>query len=102
MAFGVSQSTSTESEAINLPLYNLQKIMNSDSLPSDIEEELSKSEPNEYARALARDKIRRFGDAIQPHTKEGGNPHYIGYSHEAVNPELLSEWKKDVQWVNLV
>ena len=95
MAANRGSSNLTGSEGIRLPLYDLQRSYNPDDLPTEIEEELSKLP--EFMRAKARDKIRRFRDAIQPHTDEGGDGHYIGRFNEAVDPELLTAWKKDVQ-----
>ncbi|CAK4031897.1 hypothetical protein DOTSEDRAFT_73705 [Lecanosticta acicola] len=37
-------------------------------------------------------KIDKFGDAVQPHTDEGGEPYFIGDAYQDINPVFASEW----------
>lgn len=38
-------------------------------------------------------KVKEYGDAIQPHTDEGGEAYYIGDAYEAVKAKWADEWR---------
>lgn len=38
-------------------------------------------------------KVVEYGDAIQPHTDEGGEAYYIGDAYEDVKATWANEWK---------
>lgn len=40
-----------------------------------------------------RAKVLDYGDAVQPHTDEGGEAYYIGDAYEGVESEWAAEWK---------
>jgi hypothetical protein len=61
-------------------------------LCNDIFEELRdiwKNKPEEYEKLKA--KVEDFEDAVQPHTDEGGDPHYIGDAYEEA--KCAHEWR---------
>jgi hypothetical protein len=63
-------------------------------IPDEIEQELQSLPHSQQIKA--REKIKEYRDAIQPHTDEGGDAHYIGDAYEDVNPQCEREWA--VEW----
>ncbi|PPJ56794.1 hypothetical protein CBER1_05975 [Cercospora berteroae] len=62
------------------------------SLPREIEDQIKKLP--EARHAAVRDKIEKFKDAIQPHTDEGGDAHYIGDAYAEVDSDCAREWSE--------
>ncbi|CAK1360116.1 hypothetical protein CB0940_06217 [Cercospora beticola] len=89
-----SNAKAPQAEHFELPLHKPRQGQPVDlSIPPEIEAQLKKFPADK--QATIREKIRKFKDAIQPHTDEGGDAHYIGDAYAHVNPDCVREWSKD-------
>ncbi|KAM3421811.1 hypothetical protein BST61_g2189 [Cercospora zeina] len=89
-----SNAAESPPEKAALPLHNPPEGRPVDlSLPSEIEEQIKRLPPSK--QPTAREKVKTWKDAIQPHTDEGGDAHYIGDAYEDVSPRCAEDWSKD-------
>lgn len=76
-----------EFEKPQLPFYCPNERTN---LLDDLDSHVEKLDGERQVRA--RERVRYWKDAIQPHTDEGGDAYYIGDAYESINPVCYQEW----------